>query len=910
MAAHDAHADVRQTCSPDLEVDGARAIWIDRGTITVPLDLDDRTPGPHGWQLPASTQWLLLWSPTAAIRVEDSHLWAPDLCVIELRVQESGLGADQAARNPAAAQHLALELAERWQRSVPEMLTGQVLLARRSQGVLTVLTGVQLGPVLDDLYAQEARQEDFGARLDGRRIRFAVWAPTAQRVSLLTWPEQAGNNPPLDRADRRQMMRTASGTWKGGIDADLVGARYLYEVVVYSPVTRRMETNLVTDPYAAGLTVDSRHSVIVDLADPAWTPENWAESAGPRLHGLVDAAVYELHVRDFSASDESVPEHLRGSYLAFTTDGNGTRHLRRLARSGLNSVHLLPCFDLTSVPEHGAAAQPDQSLLASFPPDSHEQQRLIARTASHDAFNWGYDPWHWGVPEGSYASTPEMADGAHRVKEFRCMVQALHGLGLRVVLDQVFTHTSASGQDPHSVLDRIVPGYHHRLDATGSTEGSAAGNNVATERLMTEKLMVDMVVRWARDYHIDGFRFDLMGHSSTRNMARVRHALDELTLDRDGVDGQDVYLYGEGWNFGEVADNALFTQAVQGQLEGTGIGTFNDRLRDAVRGGRPFDEDPRRQGFGSGLAGDHNGAPCNREPERQLAHDTDLVMLGLAGNLRDFELQCTDGVIRRGDEIDYNGRPAGYAAEPSDVINYVDAHDNETLWDALTMKLPPELDMAARIRMNTLCLATVALGQAPFLWHAGTDLLRSKSLDRNSYNSGDWFNRLDWTGRDNGFGHGLPPADDNMTRWPWLRPLLADPSLKPSAKDVELASEQARTLLKLRRSTPLFRLGSAELIRQKVTFPLSGTPGAVPGVILMHIDDRTDPIDPDLAGLVVVFNATPHPVRQVLPEVSGQKVVLSPLHCKGTDRSTCESRFDHMGFEVPARTVAVFNHLR
>jgi pullulanase/glycogen debranching enzyme len=189
------------------------------------------------------------------------------------------------------------------------------------------------------------------------------------------------------------------------------------------------------------------------------------------------------------------------------------------------------------------------------------------------------------TPEGSYATNP---DGTARIAEFRTMVGALHRNGLRVVLDQVFNHTSASGQDATSVLDRIVPGYYHRLDPrTGAVETSTCCQDVATEHSMAEKMMVDAVVTWARDYKVDGFRFDLMGHASRANMLAVRRALDALTLRRDGVDGRRIYLYGEGWNFGPVADNARFLQATQGQLGGTGIGTFSDRLRDAVRGGGP-----------------------------------------------------------------------------------------------------------------------------------------------------------------------------------------------------------------------------------------------------------------------------------------------------------------------------------
>ncbi|MCZ4148750.1 hypothetical protein BZG21_30385, partial [Escherichia coli] len=170
---------------------------------------------------------------------------------------------------------------------------------------------------------------------------------------------------------------------------------------------------------------------------------------------------------------------------------------------------------------------------------------------------------------------------ANRVEEFRSMVGSLHSMGLEVVLDQVFNHTAASGQADRSVLDKIVPGYYHRLDATGKVETSTCCQNLATEHAAAQKLMVDALVVWAKDYKVDGFRFDLMGHHSRETMEAVRSALDELKPGRDGVDGKSIYLYGEGWNFGEVADNARFYQATQGQLNGTGIGTFNDRLRDA-----------------------------------------------------------------------------------------------------------------------------------------------------------------------------------------------------------------------------------------------------------------------------------------------------------------------------------------
>ncbi len=535
-----------------------------------------------------------------------------------------------------------------------------------------------------------------------------------------------------------------------------------------------------------------------------------------------------------------------------------------------------------------------------------------------DGFNWGYDPYHFMAPEGSYAVD---ADGGARVVEFRSMVGNLHRAGLQVVLDQVFNHTAASGQDPKSVLDRVVPGYYHRQNAvTGAVETSTCCQNVATEHAMAQKLMVDSVVTWARDYHVDGFRFDLMGHHSRANMEAVRAALDELTLRRDGVDGKSVYLYGEGWDFGEVAGNARFEQATQGQLGGTGIGTFSDRLRDAVHGGSPVDGASLfTQGFGTGLFTDPNGnearlgdpASVNdggADEAADLGHQSDLVKLGLAGNLRSYEVTTSSGERVRGDELDYRGSPAGYADSPDEVVTYVDAHDNETLFDLLALKLPADTPMADRVRMNTVSLATAALSQSPSFWHAGTDLLRSKSLDRNSFDSGDWFNTIDWSGQDNGFGRGLPMAADNEDKWPYQRPLLADAALKPDADDIGFASAQARELLRLRHSTELFRLGSAELIEQKVSFPGSG-PEAAPGVITMSIDDLAGSSDVDrkLDGVLVVFNASPTSATVNVPELAGRDYALSRVQARGADAVVRQTTWDSATgtVTVPARTVAV-----
>jgi pullulanase/glycogen debranching enzyme len=284
----------------------------------------------------------------------------------------------------------------------------------------------------------------------------------------------------------------------------------------------------------------------------------------------------------------------------------------------------------------------------------------------------------------------------------------------------------------------------------------------------------------------------------------------------------------------------------------------------------------------------------------------DLIKVGLTGNLKGYRFVDGTGATVTGAQVDYNGQPAGYTDEPQESINYVDAHDNETLSDALTYKLPVATTMADRIRMQTLSLATTALSQGVSFWQAGTDALRSKSFDGNSYDSGDWFNVLDPSLRINGFGRGLPPSSSD--KWSYAKPLLADPALDPTPADLATAERRSQTLLSIRRARPLLHLGSAALIEQKVSFPGSG-PTETPGVIVMRIDDTVGPdVDPRLNGMVVVFNATPNSVSQQVAVTAGQHYRLDPIVIAGHDPVVRQARHDARTgtFTVPARTVAVF----
>jgi pullulanase len=781
---------------------------------------------------------------------------------------------------------------------VNEALRGQLAVAaENAAGELVDATGVQIPGVLDDLYANDA---ELGASFAAGAPTLRVWAPTAHSVRLRLFDTPTGaayTTVPMTRD-------AATGVWSASGTAAWSGRYYVYEVEVWQPATMRVETNLVTDPYAVSLSRNSGRSQIVDLADPALTPPGWGSLVKPPLTAPEDIVLYELHVRDFSANDATVPAALQGTFRAFTVAAsNGMRHLQALSRAGLTHVHLLPAFDIATIDEDKSTWQTPPCSLSSFPPDSDQQQACVMSVADTDAFNWGYDPWHYTVPEGSYATDPE---GTARIREFRQMVQGLSSAGLRTVMDVVYNHTNASGQSEKSVLDRIVPGYYHRLNSTGGVERSTCCDNTAPEHAMMGKLVVDSVVTWAKYYKVDGFRFDIMGHHPKANIVAVRQALDALTPASDGVDGRSIYLYGEGWNFGEVVNDSQFVQARQANMAGTGVGSFNDRLRDGARGGGPFD-DPRIQGFVTGLYYDPNGMPGS-DSRDELLRRTDWVKVGLAGTLAGFTFVDRFGNTVRAEDVPYHDQRAGYTADPQEIINYVEAHDNETLFDAIQLKAAASATIADRVRMQTVGLSLVVLGQGvPFI-HAGSELLRSKSLDRNSYNSGDWFNRLDFTYQTNNWGVGLPPARDNQGNWPFIRPLLANPALRPSAANIQAASNRFRELLEIRTSSRLFRLRTAAEVEQRLTFRNSG-PTQIPGLIVMELSDAPAPdLDPAAEAMIIVFNATDEQQLVTYPDLRGRHFALHKSQRTSDDVVAEVGQFvsGQGRFRVPARTTAVF----
>lgn len=760
-----------------------------------------------------------------------------------------------------------------------------VLVQEDGNGRVRAATRLQAAGALDDLYAAAGKAGAMGA--GGKS--FKLWAPTAHQVHVCTY--DGGSTPATGAVPMR--FDAATGIWS----APLAGKYYKYAVDVVAD-GMGLVRNLVTDPYSVSLTTDSKRSYIADLASQRLKPAGWDRHRLPaKVKAQTDMVVYELHVRDFSINDKTVPPSKRGKYAAFGEFGsNGMKHLSALSHAGMTDIHLLPAYDIASVPEQDCAVP-----VPTGAPDSAEQQALIRKTVHTDCFNWGYDPYHYSAPEGSYASDP--ADGARRIVEFRDMVMNLHRAGLRVGMDVVYNHTFRSGQHEKSVLDRIVPGYYHRLNAAGAVEQSTCCDNTATENMMMEKLMIDSAELWTRHYKIDSFRFDLMGHQPRAAMERLQARVNKAA-------GRHVQLIGEGWNFGEVENGARFVQASQLSLNGSGIGTFSDRARDHVRGGGASDSGEtmlKTQGYINGLVYDPN-ARAGQRPATDLLQAADMVRVGLAGSVRSYRMQTHNDAVRSLEAVDYSGQPAGYASEPGEAVNYVENHDNQTLYDMNAFKLPLATSSADRARVQMLGAAINAFSQGVAYFHAGIDTLRSKSLDRNSFNSGDWFNRIDWSYQDNYFGTGLPPADDNGKDYHLIAPLLANAALKPAPADIAFARDAFRDLLKIRASSTLFRLRSSADINQRLVFKNTGSK-QVPTVLAARIDGKGYP-GARFKAVNYFINVDKEARSIAIDAHTGSRMRLHPVHIApgAADKRAAQAAYDRASgmLSIPARTAVVF----
>ena len=498
--------------------------------------------------------------------------------------------------------------------------------------------------------------------------RFSLWAPTADEVRLMLYEEGQGGH-----AYRTVSMEAGEeGVWHAIVDEDLMGRFYTFNVKIGD---RWLGDTPGINARAVG--VNGKRAAIIDLR--ATDPEGWADDRRPPLKSAADVVVYEMHHRDFSVSPASGIEH-KGKFLALTEAGTrspeglatGIDHLKEL---GVTHVHLLPSYDYASI----------------------DETRL-----DENRYNWGYDPLNYNVPDGSYATDPY--DPAVRIREFKQMVQALHKAGIRVILDVVYNHTfNIEGSN----FERTVPGYFYRQKPDGTyADASACGNETASDRAMMRKYMVESVLHWVNEYHIDGFRFDLMGIHDLRTMNEIRAALTAVD--------PSIIVYGEGWaaQAPQLPQDSLAMKANTHRMPG--IAAFSDEMRDALRG--PFN-DNKQGAFLAGLPGGEES-----------------IKFGIVGAIAHPQV--------KNDLVNYSKQP--WAGQPTQMISYVSCHDDMCLVDRLRASIPG-IAPDELARLDKLAQTAVFTSQGiPFIY-AGEEVMRDKKGVHNSFQSPDSVNAIDWS---------------------------------------------------------------------------------------------------------------------------------------------------------------------
>ncbi len=512
--------------------------------------------------------------------------------------------------------------------------------------------------------------KDLGVTYTPEATTFKLWSPAAQEARLRLY----GTDEPTEQAQESIELDEIDGAWTATVEGDLDGRYYTFQI--------KRDGNWgveATDPYARATGTNGLRGQVVNLDDT--DPEGWDQDTRPPLAAPTDAVLYELHVRDFGIDENSGIQH-KGKFLAFTERGTTTPQgivtgVDHLVELGVTHVHLLPSFDFMSV---------DESRL------------------DEPQYNWGYDPQNYNVPEGSYSTKP--GDGKARIREFKQMVQALHQAGIRVIMDVVYNHT---GRSADSHFQHLIPDYFYRFKEDGSmSDASACGNEIASERPMVRKYIRESVSYWVEEYHVDGFRFDLMGIHDIPTMNEISQSLHAID--------SSILLYGEGWTAGTspLPDSLKAIKANTPQLRQ--IAAFSDDLRDGLKGSVFVHEE---QGFVSGARG------------KDMS-----IRFGIVASTQH------SGVVY--DSVNYSNAP--WAKVPAQCINYVSCHDNHTLWDRLAIS-NPFTPPSQREQMHRLALGIVLTSQGiPFL-HAGTEMCRTKNGDENSYKSGDAVNAIRWNAK-------------------------------------------------------------------------------------------------------------------------------------------------------------------
>jgi len=741
--------------------------------------------------------------------------------------------------------------------TLKDIIKGPVLISKiekSSRKVIEVFS-ISLSGLLDREFSYTG--SDLGLTFNEGVPSFRIWAPTARRVVLKVFKSPNEGDllfPPLEMKEGSNHVWFLKGasSWKNFY--------YKYEIESFKRRKNEYTIESVTDLYSVNLSMNGLFSQIVDIENDVF-PSGWRDHLLTFRHvvkDFSDVALYELHVRDFSMFDFTQPQEDRGKFLAFTNqETNGVRHLSELAAAGITHIHLLPVNDISSIEENVGKRidfkEEDFRYFLNLFGSSQEQQNLATRIRGRDGYNWGYDPAHYMALEGSYSSDP---DSTSRILEFRKSVMSLHSLGLGVVQDVVYNHYSGADD-----LDSFVPDYYYSLNGCGEITMDSCCNDLATENKMVQRLIVDSAVNMVRWYRLDGIRFDLMGFLTKSIISEIRSTLDGLTTQKDGINGSKVLMYGEGWSFGPLfkkLPNEAVTQTGAADLN-MGVGTFNDRIRDALKG----------KGQNAIDLFNDDAFITDKVQNR------DSVLSGLFGSLRGFK--------------------DGYVNQPYESINYVVAHDKNTLWDTLMAKIGPYATTDQLVKIQQLAFSFLTFAQGIPFYHAGEEILRSKSGDENSYDSGDWFNRIDFTYKNNGWNSGLPPqfVSENNNAWPNWK-IRLDYVSAPQSAHIRDTFSHFKDVLNIRFSSKLFHLSSRDQIFSKVTFPvgLYDSDGYFnPKIVAVKIDDNQGiSVDNQWEKAWVIFNTSwDRCGYYVDSEFKNLKVQIHPILKNSSNRFTREN---------------------
>ncbi|MGZ3754366.1 MAG: type I pullulanase [Mucilaginibacter sp.] len=534
---------------------------------------------------------------------------------------------------------------------------------------LTLLTSVKLARRGDPFADYPVYSgTDLGVNYTSLKTTFKVWAPTASAVKLRLYDAGDGG----EATATFDLLKSEQGVWVLSVDKDLKNKYYTFQVM------RDGRWSLERpDSYAKAVGVNGNRGMIVDLEST--NPAGWNDDQKPAQKNFTDIILYELHVRDISIAPNSGIKN-KGKFLGLTETGTKSPQgestgLDHIAALGVTHVHLLPSFDFNSIDE-------------TRPQDNQ--------------YNWGYDPYNYNVPEGSYSTNPY--DGNVRIKEFKQMVQALHKKGLRVVLDVVYNHTSDVNG---SIFNQFAPGYFYRQNADGSySNGTGCGNEVASERPMVRKFMMESVLYWVKEYHLDGFRFDLMGTHDIETMNQLSSALHQVD--------PTIFIYGEGWTAGNTPLPEEKRAIKKNISEVNKVAAFSDDIRDGLKGSW---NNLKEKGFVSGNA-----------------NKTESVKFGIVASTANTQINYQQ----------VNDSKEPWAAEPYQTISYVSCHDDNTLFDRLKISNPTATEEEL-IKMDKLANAAVLTSQGVSFLHSGAELLRTKQGVANSFKSPDTINQIDWS---------------------------------------------------------------------------------------------------------------------------------------------------------------------